>query len=163
MFCRDFSFRHYKQSSFSHLWLASKGRRKIPPGNLALREGGGESNREENVDRTTVSLQMEREMEVWLVWTFNLLQEAPLPLQLSWVVLDISNAGMSHVAFCGAGCCVMARNSQPDPRRARLPFTKGFTSMRSLVKNLPANGETPLCFHLKFIFFSAISGLFSKA
>lgn len=106
---------------------------------------------------------MEREIGVWLVWTFNPLQKAPLPLGLSRVVLDISKAGMSHVAFCSAGYCVMARNSHPDPRRAQLPFTKGFTSRRSLVKDLPANGETPLCFHLKFVFFTAISGFFSKA
>lgn len=57
----------------------------------------------------------------------------------------------------------MARNSQPDPRRAQLPFAKGFTSRRSLAKDLPADGETPLCFHLKFTFFSAVSGLFSEA
>lgn len=83
---------------------------------------------------------------MWLVWTFNPHQEAPLPLGLSRVFLDISKVGMSHVAFCGAGCCVMTRNSQPDPRRAQLPFTKGFTSRRSLAKDLPADGETPCVF-----------------
>lgn len=41
--------------------MVFKGRRKIPLGNLALREGGG-TQQQGKVDRSTVSLQVEREM-----------------------------------------------------------------------------------------------------
>lgn len=65
--------------------------------------------------------------------------------------------------LCGACFSVTDGNSQPDPKGAQLPFTKEYSSRRRLAKDLRARGEMPLCFHPKFIFLGAISGLFSAA
>lgn len=48
---------------------------------------------------------------------------------------------------------VTGRNSQPDPKRAQLPFAKEYRSRRRLANDLHARGKTPSCFQAQIHIF----------
>lgn len=110
-----------------------------------------------------MSLQMEGEMGLWLVWTFNPYQEAPLPLGAFQGSSGSLKSWHEPRGILWGRLLCYGQEFTARSQESSTAISKGIYLRTSLAKDLPANGETPLCFHLKFFFFRAISGLFSKA
>lgn len=110
-----------------------------------------------------MSLQMEGEMGLWLVWTFNPYQEAPLPLGAFQGSSGSLKSWHEPRGILWGRLLCYGQEFTARSQESSTAISKGIYLRTSLAKDLLANGETPLCFHLKFFFFRAISGLFSKA